>query len=911
MVLGFGKPSRKYATTQTSNYHPDTGYPVGQDESRIRREREERQRRYREEEQQGRSRSGYGYRQDSSSDDDGGAYQRRGEHVNGVNGRSGNRVKTIDHALQPSSSSQQQRAPASNLQSTPFPTFRPKSSSSASALAVQSQVGKTGGKPKKVKKKTDVEKQFQAFSVLDLAPPAPSSTATASAGGGSNGADRKKTKKKKVVTAAPVVVQPEPMMREQVQGQDAATKTNGRSQLGATGERAQEQRSLGSDLDLGSEVDMGTTDSRSVSQASMDPYARAGPSKQAGVLQGQAQGPLGHVSPLDAEDRSGFAQGSGSPSGSGYNSRSRSPSEYHLGSNGPRRPTHAGQYSNESTPPMSELGRPQSSVQRSYDAASPWTHGVEERPVSRMTYHRGVGSGSPARSRPTTPMMSTGTTRTRTIAMESTLERPRGGSRDESGSESDDDRSDVSEVKSKVDKVRPIPGVSRSYKMVPRTGSGYGREYVHGEEREYGDDYRRDGEDDYPRDAQAEDDYATPEREKTEGNLMPPMLSIQPPTPLKEEQEESPLDVYGSRLEGVQEEETRDDDHAVEDEEAEDQFPARPTFRNNTSNGSSRTSSGSPHASVGTPPPPADPNQPAYLKWDQQSQRWIPIVGAATVQDPPVRRAESVVSSTSAYSQASAPVSTVPIYPQGRRSSLPAIQTSPSRLIRKGQAPGPSPLSRPSSPGHSRSPSLAGDSPIMLGPMIGGESSWGSRRMSIEPAYQLSPNTLTLLPEVQEPETSDSRRGQSECARSRPPSRAASIRSERMTPRSEGLHRPSSSFSLAQSFRPNMGFPAGYDLNQRLSTFGPSASEVGDYDDDTDSRYGRGMHKPKARSIGGSSHYAGSVFEGSQYGGATQTWRRPEQLGRDAGLDTISARGDPVPLLGADGTGEDGRGGYK
>lgn len=199
MVLGFGKPSRKYATTQTSNYHPDTGYPVGQDESRIRREREERQRQYREEEQQGRSRGGYGYRQDSSSDDDGGAYQRRGEHVNGVNGRSGNRVKTIDHAFPPSSSSQQQRASASNLQSTPFPTFRPKSSSSASALAVQSQVGKTGGKPKKVKKKTDVEKQFQAFSVLDLAPPAPGSTATATAGGGSNGAERKKTKKKKVV----------------------------------------------------------------------------------------------------------------------------------------------------------------------------------------------------------------------------------------------------------------------------------------------------------------------------------------------------------------------------------------------------------------------------------------------------------------------------------------------------------------------------------------------------------------------------------------------------------------------------------------------------------------------------------------------------------------------------------------
>ena len=858
MVFGFRKPSRSYATTQTSNYHPATGYPVGQDETRARREREDR--RYREIAE----RSGtYGYGHNSSSSEDEEDRQRdRGQADDaGLTRRSTNRVKTVDHAFPPQDGQgrqQQGRQQAtSHLDHTPFPTFRPKSSSSASVLSP------TNGKPKKVKKRTDVERQFQAFSVLDLAPPAPGSTL---AGGATKGVEKKKKKKAKVV--APVVV------AQPVRGASARNgQTNGHLDAGHDARTDPSQRNLGSDL----VSEVGT--SRSASQVSIDTYGRPRPS-----------GPGDVAAPQVARRASPLTFGDGSRM---EDSGSRSPSEYQM--SGSRQ---TGQYSNGSTPPISESGRAKSSVHRSYDAASPWT--PEVRPLSRMSTQR--GSGSPVGNG---PAMTT---------LTASQQRPEV----EGGFESEDDRSDASSVnKGNIDhKARPIAGVSRSYRMVPRSGgSGYTGGYVEEEEdRSQSDgegDYEREEEEGYRR--EVEDEYATPDREKTAGEVMPPMLSIQPPTPLKEEQEESPLDVQVSRLEGVQEEEARDSDHAVEEEEAEDQFPSRPTFRVNTSNASSRASSSSPHGSMGTPPPPSDPNQPAYLKWDQQSQRWIPMIGAATVQDPPVRRAESVVSSTSAYSQASAPISTVPIYPQGRRSSLPALQTSPARLARKGVTPGPSPLSRPSSPGHSRSPSLAGDSPIMLGSMIGGgETTWGSRRMSIEPAYQLSPNTLTLLPEVQEPETFDVRRGgQSDYARSRPPSRATSIRSERMTPRSEGLHRPSSSFSLAQSFRPSLGFPAGYDMNQRLSTFGLSASEAGDFEDDTDSRYGRGLHKPKARSIGSSSHYAGSIYESSQYGGAAQTWRRPEKLERDAGLDTVSARGDPVPLLGADGVGEDGRGGYK
>jgi hypothetical protein len=95
--------------------------------------------------------------------------------------------------------------------------------------------------------------------------------------------------------------------------------------------------------------------------------------------------------------------------------------------------------------------------------------------------------------------------------------------------------------------------------------------------------------------------------------------------------------------------------------------------------------------------------------------------------------------------------------------------------------------------------------------------------------------------------------------------------------------------------------------------FGSSAyagSAQGDYLDDGESRYNMGMPKPRAQSMSGGSRYAPSIYEGSQYGGS-QVWRKAEKPGREAGLETISARGDPVPLLGADGIGEDGRGGYK
>ena len=798
MVFGFNKPSRSYATQQTSNYHPATGYPVGKDETRAQRERE-REERYQAEE--ARLRGGYGRGEpDSSSDDE--PRVRRRDYGSASTVRAAREPE--DTGVKRKSTKVKRTEPditrSSHLDSTPFPTFRPTSSSSVLG---------TANKPKR--KTQSIDKQFQQFSVLDLAPPAPGSTL--------NGGITKPKKKKKVVKVAepPQVLDSQPSRQPQYNG----------SQL-----RPDTAEHMDEGSDFGSQ--QGTPRSRS-------------PASSVGYTEEQAN------------NRPRFHNGSAR--GQQHNgSGSRSPAEQYGTLQQRETP------SPRLSPPDSDVGRPQTSVGRSYDAASPWTPDV--RPPSRAASQRGFES--PNRSSP--------------------------GGTDSAGS------SQLSVNRSAP--ARPIAGVSRSYKMVSRSGSRMG-------------DYR---EEDYGEQEQ-DHEYETPDRELANpmsgasGLLAPPMLAIQPPTPLKEEEADSPLDIQGMRLEGVAEENPHEREEsgsheAVDDFELE-RPPVRPTLSNKNSGESSRASSQSPHTSIGTPPPPSDPNQPAYLKWDQQSQRWVPILGSAPAAEPVARRAEraeSVISSTSAYSQASAPVSLVPVYPQDRRASLPAIKTNIGKPIRKGMAPGPSPLSRPSSPAHSRTPSLTGGSGMMLGPVIG-ETSFPARRMSIEPAYQLSPHTLTLLPELQEAQTFNDRGMQSEYTRSRPPSRAASIRSERMTtPRSEGLHRPASSFSLAQSFRPSVAFPAGYDINQRMSVFGPS--ENGDYEDDGESRYGRGAARQRPASVEGS-YYAGSVYEGSQYGGQQQTWRRPEKLGQDYGLDTVSARGDPVPLLGADGTGEDGRGGYK
>ena len=800
MVFGFNKPSRSYATQQTSNYHPATGYPVGQDESRAQRERE-REERYQAEE--GRLRGGYGRDLDSSSDDE--PRVRRRDYGSPSTGRAvrGPEDPEVKRKSTKVKRTEPEVTRTSHLDSTPFPTFRPTSSSSVLGTANKSK-----------KKSQSIDKQIQQFSVLDLAPPAPGSTL--------NGGTPKPKKKKKVVKVA-----------ELQQSLDAQPPRQPQPPYSGSQLRPETAGPMNEGSDLGSQ--QGTPRSRS-------------PASSVGYTEDQRSN--------DPRFHNGSALGQ-RQNGSG----SRSPAEQYGALQQRETP------SPHLSPPESDVGRPQTSVGRSYDAASPWTPDV--RPPSRAASQRGFES--PNRSSP--------------------------GGTDSAGS------SQLSV--NRAGPTRPIAGVSRSYKMVSRSGSGMGSY----REEEYGEQER-------------DNEYATPDREFANpmgggsGLLAPPMLAIQPPTPLKEEEEmDSPLDIQGMRLEGVAEEQANEQEEFLGQEATDDleleRPPVRPTFSNKNSGESSRASSQSPHTSIGTPPPPSDPNQPAYLKWDQQSQRWVPILGSAPAAEPAARRAEraeSVISSTSAYSQASAPVSLVPIYPQDRRASLPAIKTNIGKPIRKGMAPGPSPLSRPSSPAHSRAPSLTGGSGMMLGPVIG-ENSFSARRMSIEPAYQLSPHTLTLLPELQETQSFNDRGMQPGYAQSRPPSRAASIRSERMTtPRSEGLHRPASSFSLAQSFRPSVAFPAGYDINQRMSVFGPS--ENGDYEDDGESRYGRGTARQRPASAEGS-YYAGSVYEGSQYAGQQQTWRRPEKLGQDYGLDTVSARGDPVPLLGADGTGEDGRGGYK
>lgn len=317
--------------------------------------------------------------------------------------------------------------------------------------------------------------------------------------------------------------------------------------------------------------------------------------------------------------------------------------------------------------------------------------------------------------------------------------------------------------------------------------------------------------------------------------------------------------------------------------------------------------SSAPSSSSDRPPAPPNPHQPAFLKWDPSNQRWIPVPTLVNNSLPPPRP-ESVVSSVSAYSQMSAakpsvvPMSAAMSASHARRQSLPTLALSPTKSMRRAPSPAMSSYSRPASP--STGPVLA--SPI--GTVFPG------RRMSIDPPYLMNPNTLTLLPEMYEADTTPTETPIS--PRSAPHSRAPSIDGRASTP-GYGYR---SSFS---SYRPreSQAFPAGYDVNARVAEMARGGSDSrassvnGDYVSEGESRWRNTYGHSREPSLyredipyeesedDGESQMAPSAFGGSHApsinGGKHKSSVRP---GKESALDVMSVRGDSVQLLGSDGT---------
>lgn len=311
-----------------------------------------------------------------------------------------------------------------------------------------------------------------------------------------------------------------------------------------------------------------------------------------------------------------------------------------------------------------------------------------------------------------------------------------------------------------------------------------------------------------------------------------------------------------------------------------------------------------PSSSSDRPPAPPNPHQPAFLKWDPANQRWIPVPTLANNSLPPPRP-ESVVSSASAYSQMSAPkpVSLPMSASQARRQSLPTLALSPSRSTRRAPSPAMSSYSRPASPSKG---------PILASPIPG--TSFSNRRMSIDPPYLMNPNTLTLLPEMHEVDSTPKDMPLS--PRSAPHSRAPSI-DGRASVSGYGYR---SSFSSHRP-RDGMSFPTGYDVNARAVDMtrggsGSRASSVnGDFISEGESRWHTHYTNSRDPSLyqedipyeeseyDGETHVARSTFgesaAPSAYGGKPKASVKP---GKESVLDVMSVQGDSVQLLGSDGT---------
>lgn len=313
--------------------------------------------------------------------------------------------------------------------------------------------------------------------------------------------------------------------------------------------------------------------------------------------------------------------------------------------------------------------------------------------------------------------------------------------------------------------------------------------------------------------------------------------------------------------------------------------------------------SSAPSSTSGKLPAPMNPNLPAFLKWDPVNQRWIPVPALGNNALPPPRP-ESVVSSASAYSQMSAVKPTGPVMSatQARRQSLPTLALSPARSMRRAPSPSMSSYSRPASPSQG---------PILASPIAG--SSSAGRRMSIDPPYLMSANTLTLLPEMQEAESKPAVSPYS--PRSAPHSRAPSLDGRGSN---VGLNYRSS-FS---SYRPRDGqaFPQGYDVNARVADMargasGSRASSInGDFVSEGERRwrdnYGHSRDPsiyqddiPYEESECERESQMGSAYGApappSMNGGKSRDIAKP---GRESALDVMSVRGDSVQLFGSDGT---------
>lgn len=166
----------------------------------------------------------------------------------------------------------------------------------------------------------------------------------------------------------------------------------------------------------------------------------------------------------------------------------------------------------------------------------------------------------------------------------------------------------------------------------------------------------------------------------------------------------------------------------------------------------------------------------------------------------------------------------------------------------------------------------------------------GARRMSIEPAYSISPTTLTLVPEMKAQDVYPDRPA------SRSHSRASSVH-ESQWGGSDSFDRIGMNALAPSLSRYRMGMsPSRLDSLSRPSDSAPPSRSPSESGDELD----RPVPSRPASAMGGGSRYAPSLLGGESIMSGSQGGRR-RKAGRESALDTMSTRGDSVPLQGADG----------
>lgn len=274
--------------------------------------------------------------------------------------------------------------------------------------------------------------------------------------------------------------------------------------------------------------------------------------------------------------------------------------------------------------------------------------------------------------------------------------------------------------------------------------------------------------------------------------------------------------------------------------------------------------------SIASMPVPANPNSPHYLKWDPKAQRWImALENSAHIPVKASSRAASVVSSISEYSQPSSVGVGVFNATRDRRSSMPLFTTH------RSSSPIPR-ISRPASPtsiGMTTAPS----------PVYGSVS----RRMSIEPAYSIPSTTLTFLPEMAAQETFPDR----------PVSRSHSRKSSSYD--SFGPERLSGHYSMTSLAKFRLGPSPSRMYGSQPSYSVPTSQSPSENGDEP-------VQYDAARQSRPGSRYAPSATgtESMTEVDVAKHTRQSVKIARGSGLDIMSAQGEPVPLLGADGLDE-------